>query len=279
MTTRENHVITITSDWGIKDHYLAIVKGQLLLCCPNATIVDISHSIQPFNTFEAAFVLKKSYFHFPKGSWHVVEVSSGISSNAPYLIVKYRDHFFIGHDDGVFSLIFDEKNPDEIFEINDPPETLFPMRDIYIPVLSQLLQGVDINNIAHPISSISKKTSFKPTISLFEDKNKVIYMLTGQVVYVDNYENIFTNISRSDYENARNNISTFNLHIGGGSSHPKLQISNNFKARNASDVTVLFIDDYLVIALEQGNAAGLLGGSLEDSILLEFIKEKQKTPE
>ena len=264
MTKKENHIVTIISDWGIKDYYLAIVKGQLLSCCPDAVLVDISHSIQPFNTSEAAFILKNSYLHFPKNSWHVIEVSNNMHSDVPYLIVKCQDHFFIGRDDGIFSLIFEDKVPDEIFEINDPPKTIFPMRDIYIPVLTQLFQGLDIRKIAHRVPSIQKTTPFMPTIS-----ENIIH---GQVVYVDNYENMFTNIHRSDFDKARQNISRFTLYIGGGyNRYEGLKISNNFQKISDDGVIVLFfVNDYLVIAIKHGNAATLLGGVEGEIVMLEF---------
>ena len=263
MTKTGNHIITITSDWGIKDYYLAVVKGQLLSCCPEAVLVDISHSIQPFNTQEAAFVLRNSYVHFPKNTWHVIEVSTDIPPDAPYLIVKYRDHFFVGRDDGVFSLIFENNVPDEIFEITDPPETLFPMRDIYIPVLAQLIQGVDIRKIAHPLPSIRKKLPFMPAISG--------NLLKGQVVYLDNYENIFTNIHRSVFEKAQRNASRFTLYIGSGySRYENLKISNNFQKADDSAIVAFFVNDYLVIAVKHGDAAGLLGGTEGESVAVEF---------
>jgi S-adenosylmethionine hydrolase len=262
MTKKENNIITITSDWGIKDYYLAVVKGQLLSCCPEAVLVDISHSIRPFNISEAAFVLKNSFLHFPKNTWHVIEVSTDMPFDAPYLIVKYQDHFFIGRDDGVFSLILENDKPDEIFEINDPPETLFPMRDIYIPVLEQLFQGVDIHKITHPVSSIRKKIPFMSTISG--------NIVKGQVVYVDNYENIFTNIHRDVFDKARQNTSRFTLYIGSGKGYDNLKTLNNFQKVGDSDIVPFFVNDYLVIAVKHGNAAGLLGGNEGEAVVIEF---------
>jgi len=262
MVKKEHQIITITSDWGIKDYYLAVVKGLLLSSCPDAVLVDISHSIQPFNTSEAAFVLKNSYLHFPKNSWHVIEVSTDIPPDAPYLIVKHLNHFFIGRDDGVFSLILEGNVPDEIFGITDPPETLFPMRDIYIPVLSQLFQGVDIRKIAYPVSSVRKKFPFMPTVS----EN----LVHGQVIYVDNYENIFTNIHRGVFDKARQNAARFTLYIGSSRVDEGLKISNNFQTVGDSAVVVFFVNDYLVIAMKHGNAAGLLGGNEGETVMIEF---------
>ena len=263
MTKKENHIITITSDWGIKGYYLAIVKGQLLSCCPDATVVDISHSIKPFNISEAAFVLKNSFFHFPKNTWHVIEVSTGTPADAPYLIVNHREHFFIGRDDGIFSLILGDVLPDKIFAINDPPETLFPMRDIYVPVLTQLLQGVDIQKITHPVSSIRKMMSFVPMISG--------NIIKGQVVYVDNYENIFTNIHRSVLDKARKDAIRFTLYVGSSyNRYDNLKISNNFQKVGDGVMGAFFVNDYLVIAIKHGNAAGLLNGNEGEEVMLEF---------
>jgi len=263
MTKKENQIVTITSDWGIKDYYLALVKGQMLSCCPETTLIDISHSVQPFNIFEAAFILKNSYLHFPKNSWHIIEVSTNTPADAPYLIIKYREHFFIGRDDGVFSLLFDNNTPDEIFEINDPPETLFPMRDIYIPVLTQLFHNVDVRKIAHAVSSIRKKLPFMPVVS----EN----IITGQVVYVDNYENIFTNIHRSIFEKVQQKSPHFTLYVGGGySRHEGLKISNTFQKVGDSAIVTFFVNDYLVIAIKHGDAAGLLGGTEGETVRIEF---------
>jgi len=263
MTIRKNHIVTITSDWGTKDYYLAVVKGQMLSFCPETVLVDISHSIQPFDISEAAFVLRNSFLSFPKNTWHVIEVSTNMPSNAPYLIVKYREHFFIGRDDGIFSLLFENDTPDEIFEINDPPETLFPMRDIYIPILTQLFHNIDINKIAHPVASIRKKIPFISTIS-----EKIV---KGQVVYVDNYENIFTNIHRNIFEKAQQNATRFTLYVGGAYSHYEgLKISNNFQKANDSSIVTFFVNDYLVIAVKHGNAAGLLSGNKGAEVMIEF---------
>ena len=263
MTKKENHIITITSDWGIKGYYLAVVKGQLLSCCPDATVVDISHSIKPFNIAEAAFVLKNSFLHFPKNTWHVIEVSTDTLADAPYLIVNHREHFFIGRDDGVFSLILGDALPDNIFAINDPPETLFPMRDIYIPVLTQLFQGVDIQKITHPVPSIRKMMPFMSTVSG--------NMIKGQIVYVDNYENIFTNIHRNDFEKARQDAIRFTLYVGGVyNPYAGLKISNNFQKVGDGVMGAFFVNDYLVIAIKHGNAAGLLNGSEGEEVMVEF---------
>jgi len=275
MAKKENQIITITSDWGLKGYYLAVVKGQLLSCCPEATVVDISHSIQPFNTSEAAFVLRNSFLHFPKNTWHVIEVSTDTPSDAAYLIVNHREHFFIGRDDGIFSLLLEDNTPDGIFAINDPPETLFPMRDIYIPVLAQLFQGVDIHNIARPVPSVRKWMSLTPIVFKSVVEGKTADIIKGQVVYVDNYENIFTNIHRTVFDETRHDATRFTLYVGGGySRYPGLKISNNFQKVRDGDIVTFFVNDYLVVAVKHGAAAGLLGGNEGEDVMVEFQMEK-----
>jgi S-adenosylmethionine hydrolase len=161
-------------------------------------------------------------------------------------------------------LLFEGNTPDEIFEINDPPDTIFPMRDIYIPVLAQLFHGVDIHKISRPVASIRKRFPFMPTISG--------NILNGQVTYVDNYDNIFTNIHRTVFDKARQKNSRFTLYIGGSySRYPDLKISDNFQnAGDSGAIVVFFVNNYLVIAMKHGAAARLLGGSEGETVMLEF---------
>jgi S-adenosylmethionine hydrolase len=96
-------------------------------------------------------------------------------------------------------------------------------------------------------------------------------IIRGQVVYVDNYENIFTNIHRSDFDKARKNDLRFTLYIGGSRVPENLKISNNFqKVGDSGAIVVFFVNDYLVVAMKHGNASGLLGGSEGETVMIEF---------
>ena len=106
-------IITLTTDWGEKDYYIGTVKGSILSLMPNVTIVDISHKINHFDIEPASFVIKNCYKSFPKGTIHIIGVNSEASIETPHVLICYQGYYFIGADNGIFSLIFDEK-PEKI---------------------------------------------------------------------------------------------------------------------------------------------------------------------
>ena len=109
-------IITLTSDWGLKDHYVAAVKGTILSNMPEAIVVDISHDIPPFEIEQAAFVLRNAYPNFPKGSIHILGINTEESDKFGHTVIEHEGHFFIGTDNGIFSLLFELK-PDKIVEL------------------------------------------------------------------------------------------------------------------------------------------------------------------
>ena len=109
-------IITLTTDFGTKDHFVAALKGTILKELPTATLVDISHDISPFNIQECAYVLKNSYQAFPKSTIHIVGLDSERSPENEHIIVFADGHYFISANNGVISLITKEVPPDSVFE-------------------------------------------------------------------------------------------------------------------------------------------------------------------
>jgi len=108
-------IITLTSDWGLKDHYTGAVKGVILTKMPEVRIVDISHNIPSFEIEQAAFVIKNSYANFPRGTVHILGINTEESDTYAHTVVEVDGQFFIGTDNGIFSLIFDQ-NPDNLIK-------------------------------------------------------------------------------------------------------------------------------------------------------------------
>ncbi len=114
-------IITLTSDWGETDYYPAAVKGHILQELPDAVIVDITHNIPRFDTRETAYVIRHAYGNFPRGTIHIIGVNTEESLDEPHLVVLYDGHYFIGADNGVFSLIFNtDKEPEKIYTLDIP---------------------------------------------------------------------------------------------------------------------------------------------------------------
>jgi len=184
-------VITFTSDMGIKDYYVAAVKGAIISQCPDTTIVDITHDIPRFDISQAAFNVKNCYAEFPEGTIHIVSVSPEADVETAHVIVKYNNHFFIGADNGIFSLIFD-REPDAIYELNimqESDQLTFPTRTVFVNAASHLARGGTPEIIGKKIDSLEKKEPFRAVV----EEN----VIKGSVIYIDSYGNVITNITEN----------------------------------------------------------------------------------
>ncbi len=188
-------VITLTTDFGTKDHFVGAVKGAIFTELPDVHIVDISHRISPFNITETAYVLKNSYKSFPKGSVHIIGVDSELNDENKHLAIKLDDHYFICADNGIISLITSEIRPEKIVEINihDRVETSFPVLDVFVKVACHIARGGQLEIIGKIVDKCKKLVELQPTIS--NDNNSIF----GDVIYIDNYGNVVSNISKKTF--------------------------------------------------------------------------------
>ncbi len=256
-------IITLTSDWGIKDHYVGAVKGTILRQLPEATIVDITHAIPPFDLNHAAFTIRNFYKNFPPGSIHILAVNTEASIRHPHTLVKYDGHWFIGADNGIFSLIFDDK-PELIIDLDimqDSDYFTFPTRDVFAKVACHIAEGKPPEKLGHVKKEVLQKMAFKPVI--------LGDLIKGQVIYVDNYENAITNITESLFKSAtkgRKFTITFR-----SATNRITRISKSYQDVAEGEMLALFSSNgYLEIAMNKGNAAGLLGLYLDQPVNIEL---------
>lgn len=186
-----NPVITLTSDFGQKDPYLAALKGELHRALSQPTIVDISHEIEPFHIAQAAFVVQNSYSHFPDGSVHILFIDDTLSPENKPIVAKLNKHYFVCADNGILSLISPKFKPDEVYEIDhlQAPTNSFSTLGIFVQAAAHLMRGGAPSVIGKKREQINIRLPFTPSVS--NDKKSI----TGKVIYIDNYENIITNIS------------------------------------------------------------------------------------
>ncbi|MFD1096231.1 SAM hydrolase/SAM-dependent halogenase family protein [Salegentibacter chungangensis] len=189
-------IITLTTDFGEKDYFSGAVKGAIYSELPDVRIVDISHSISPFHISEASYIIKNAYQSFPKGSIHIIGIDSELTPENKHLAVLLDDHYFICANNGILSLIASEIRPAKIVEINihDKIETNFPVLDVFVKVACHLARGGTLEVIGKSITEIKYLKQFEPLINT--DKNQII----GHVLYIDNYGNVVTNISRKLFD-------------------------------------------------------------------------------
>lgn len=189
-------IITLTTDFGEKDHFAGAVKGAIYTELPTAKIVDISHSISPFHITEASYIIKNAYKSFPEGSIHIIGVDSELTPENKHIALKLDGHFFICANNGILSLIASEYVPEKIVEINihDKVESNFPVLDVFVKVAGHLARGGTLEVIGKPIKEIKQIKEVEPYYNAEQNQIK------GNVLYIDNYGNVVTNISKKLFD-------------------------------------------------------------------------------
>lgn len=189
-------IITLTTDFGYKDHFVGAIKGTIYKELTNAKIVDISHSISPFNIQECAYILKNSYKHFPEGSIHIVGVDSELSTENQHIAVLVDNHYFIMANNGVIGLIVSEILPEKVVEIQLPNSVdgPFPEMEVFVKAACHIARGGKLEVIGRDFKELKDLREFNPRLS---DDGNTIY---GSVIYIDNYGNVVTNIQQSMFK-------------------------------------------------------------------------------
>ena len=185
-------VVTLITDFGNKDYAVAAVKGAVLSTVENPQIIDISHQIEPYNVTQAAYILKNAYKSFPKGSIHIVGVESEKTPENDHLAMFFDGHYFLGADNGIFSMIMGDLKADKIVTINihDQSAITVPVLDAFIKVAAHLSRNGTLEVIGKATPQIRELVELRPVINPTGDQ------LVGSVIYVDNYGNVITNITR-----------------------------------------------------------------------------------
>jgi hypothetical protein len=254
-------VITLTSDWGLKDHYLAVVKGIILCQIPDAQIVDISHEIPPFNLRQASFILRNAYKSFPEGTIHIIAMNTIETKDQPHTAALMDGHYFIGTDNGIFSLIFD-RMPDKMVELEifqDSNLFTFATRDRFIKAAAHLAHGMPIEELGKLKEDWESQMHFEPVIT--DDS------IRGMIIYIDNFENVITNITEKTFLKLRKHRK-FSIEVRGEKIN---KISKSYLDVPNGEIVALFgSTGNLEIAINQGNASGLLGLNIDDPVSIKF---------
>jgi len=274
--------ITLTTDFGTKDHFVGAVKGAIYSELSDAKIVDITHEISPFNVTETAYILKNSYKSFPEKTIHIVGVDSELSDDNKHIAIELDNHFFICPDNGIISMITSEIKPTRIVEINihDRVESSFPVLDVFVQVACFIARGGNLTVIGKEVNTFKKMVEIQPKVNQAKDQ------IIGGVVYIDNYGNVISNISKKMFQeigkgrefkvNAKRysfrKIFTKYNEITGENSHD----NNRF---DGEKLAIFNSAQYLEIAVYRSNletvggASTLLGLNYRDAITVDFISE------
>ena len=273
-------VITLTTDFGIKDHYVGSVKGALFNELENVNIVDVSHNISPFNIVEAAYIVENSYKNFPEGSIHIIGVDSEKTIEQSHLVIKLDNHFFICANNGIMSLLASKINPEKIIEINihNDKVTTFSVIDVFVKIAAHIYRGGSIDLVGNQIFKLKELYNLNPILN--EKSNEI----SGNVIYVDNYDNVVTNISKKIFTefgksrafeiNARNYI--FKEIVGSYGSAIRFDIKKENRKEIGKKIALFNKSNYLELSIYKSNpqtfggAASLFGLNYRDVITIKF---------
>ncbi|QNM86020.1 SAM-dependent chlorinase/fluorinase [Polaribacter pectinis] len=277
--------ITLTTDFGTKDHFVGAVKGAIYSELEDAKIVDITHEISPFNITETAYILKNSYKSFPKGTIHIIGVDSELSDENKHIALELDGHFFVCPDNGLISMIASEIKPTKIVEINihDRIESSFPVLDVFVQVACFIARGGNLTVIGKEINE------FKKIIEIQPKANQAETQIVGGIIYIDNYGNVITNISKkmfNDIGKGRNFKITAKKH-----SFTKIFSKYNEVATNSAysnqqyeghKLAIFNSAEYLEIAIYRSNldtvggASSLLGLAYRDTVVIDFVNQPEQ---
>jgi len=244
-------LITLTSDIGRQDFLTGAVKGQLLQINPRFTIVDVSHELSPFNYPQAAYVCRNAIKNFPQKTLHIVLVNLFDKRTGHLLFIEHRGQYIGCADNGLITMILEE-TPEKIVALPlDPSEqknTLYCAK-IFAKAYQNILEGKTIEECGDPEVSIEVKNPLRP---LLGEK-----FIEGQIIFIDNFENVIINITKEEFEEQRRGRS-FKIVFKRDEIIEK--ISETYADVNESEKLALFNSaNYLEIAINKGNAAGLFG--------------------
>ncbi|MEM9328811.1 MAG: SAM-dependent chlorinase/fluorinase [Bacteroidota bacterium] len=254
-------IVTFMSDYGWQDHYVAAVKAAIITTAPQTAIIDISHDINPFDISHGAYVLSNVFRNFPTKTAHLVSIDPGSKETPRYIALEMEDHFFVGHDSGLFSLITD-RLPAKLIELDVGKGSSFPCKDYLAPVAARLSQGASIEDFGQPLGEMERRIARQ----LKATKKEIV----GHVIRVDHYGNLVTNITQQDFEAIvkLNGSSEYSIHVGREVFHA---VHLDYGDVESGNCYLLFNSSRLLqIGINKGNASELFGLKLDTPIVIEF---------
>ncbi|MBI2279496.1 MAG: SAM-dependent chlorinase/fluorinase [Bacteroidetes bacterium] len=256
-------IITLTTDLGSTDFYVGSLKGAILSQLADVTIVDISHNVPLYNFSKAAFIVRNCYQDFPQGTIHIIGVNPEIDNETAHVAIYHNGHYFIGADNGMFSLIFDTA-PDKIVELNinqDTDKITFPTRDVFSKAACHIARGGTLEVLGRIKNELNIRTLFQATT--------VNNLIKGMITYIDRYGNVHTNVSEDLFKNFGKGRK-FTIYLR-SSSYEITEISKTYNETYEGGIVAIFnTTGHIEIALNKGNAHSLLGLKEMNPFTIEF---------
>ncbi len=261
-------IITLTTDFGLHDPYVAAMKGSMLAIAPDVSLVDVSHQVPPQDVASGAYVLSGAYRYFPPGTVHLAVVDPGVGSARRAIVVETADYRFVGPDNGLFSAVFQRERNWNAVEIRNEKyfrSTVSPTfhgRDIFGPIAAHLCNGAPVAELGPPVSDPERLDLWS-----IQEEDGVI---AGRIVHIDRFGNGVSNLSRK--------------RVGGGEVRVRVGesvfagICRTYAGVPEGEALVLYgSEDTLEVAVNGGSAAEALGVQRGDSMIVECGRNPRKS--
>ncbi len=263
-------IITLLTDFGLSDAYVAMLKGVILSINRNARLIDITHNINAGSIFQGACILKESFSYFPSGTVHVAVVDPGVGSSRRIIALKAAGHYFVGPDNGIFWPVIEYYKETEIIELTEEKYFLphvtgtFHGRDLIAPVAAYISIGTEFGELGRP--------AINPEVLTLPRPYQKDDTLKGQIMRIDNFGNLITNITAgmlAEFLGSNKSV----IHVG---DFEISGISNTYSNKEKGELLALInSSDYLEIAVNLGRASEYLGKA-SDEIIGTCIKVVKK---
>jgi S-adenosyl-L-methionine hydrolase (adenosine-forming) len=255
-------IITLLTDFGLRDGYVASMKGVILGICPQVALVDISHLSPPQDIPSAAYLLHTVYHHFPDGAIHIAVVDPGVGTKRKALALLAHEQFFIGPDNGIFSWVLKSAAAWKAISLENgaywrnPVSKTFHGRDIFAPVAAHIAQGIELDLFG---------PACEPHIAEWISPTRTTDGISGKIIHIDHFGNAITNISDKDLDPFATK-EEYEVEV-----NPEISlkiIATYGHSPSMTAVALIGSSGHLEIAVNQGNAAQMIGIQSGDTILV-----------
>jgi S-adenosylmethionine hydrolase len=254
-------VITLTTEWKSNDIYYGIIKGKLSSKCPGTIVIDNAGNIPAFNISLASFIIRNTYNNYPKGSVHIICVHSEAHKDQDHLIVRARDHFFIGTDNGIFNLILNS-DPEEVIKIDNHGSS--DELEIFAKAAADLMAGKKPSDLGKSVKTISERVPLRATI----DKDVII----GSIIFIDSFGNTISNITREVFYRVFEN-KAYKIFIQSNKNYTD-QISMKYSDVPVGEMLARFNQlDLLEIAINGADVSELLSLSVGSVVRIDLANK------
>ena len=258
-------VITLTTDFGLRDSYVAIMKGVILSICPSVRIIDISHEVRKFDVLSGAFILASAFSYFPKGTIHVGVVDPGVGTERKAIAIKTKNYFFIGPDNGLLTLASKIDGIVEIRLIENEElflqnvSSTFHGRDIFAPVAAHIARGVKVEEIGRRIDDF---------INLSLEFGKIEEgKIKGKIVHIDRFGNLITSIEGKLLLDMIDYGGKVTMELG--DEHFELPLLKSYGYAKEGDLLLTIGGSgFVEISVNKGSAFKRLGASVGEKVIL-----------